>query len=79
MANQRKKDEKKSFSTKRCWNCNTHMKVNETKCPACHHKVGPANDHGVGKKPLEWKNYFLAIVAIGILCTFIWWSFLRGS
>lgn len=72
-------DLKKSYNTKRCWNCNTHMKLPLVKCPSCNHKVGPVNEHGVGMKPVDWKNYLLSIIAISILCYFIWWAFLKGS
>jgi hypothetical protein len=64
--------------TKRCWSCNTHMKLEETRCPSCKRKVGSVNEHGVAVKPAEWLNYFLAIGATVLLAYFLWWAFVKG-
>ena len=69
----------KTYKTKRCWSCNTHMQLREDRCPSCGRQVGSVNEHGVARKPVEWKNYLLCAVAIGILVYFVWWAFLKGS
>ena len=74
-----KSDFRKSFNTKRCWSCNTHMKLHEDRCPSCGRKVGEVNEHGVARKPVEWINYMLSFIAFAALCYFIWWAFLKGS
>jgi len=79
MEKKDKSDLIKSHRTKRCWSCNTHMQLDLYRCPSCGTRVGDVNEHGVARKPVEWKNYLLAIVAFGILCYFLWSSFLKGS
>jgi hypothetical protein len=80
MARKPRKTAKDSLNvkTKRCWSCNTHMKLGETHCPFCKRKVGKINEHGVAVKPTEWLNYFLAIAGTVVLVYFIWWAFVRG-
>jgi len=66
-----------SQSTKRCWSCNTYMQLHIDRCPSCKTKVGDINEHGVARKPIEWKNYILGIAASAAFCYFIWWAFLK--
>lgn len=74
----RKKDLIRAQKTKRCWSCNTHMKLEDTHCPSCKRKVGSVNEHGVAVRPAAWGNYILAIGATAGLVYFIWWAFLKG-
>ena len=73
-----KSDLIKSYSTKRCWSCNTHMKLDVEKCPSCGSKVGDCNEHGMAEKPVEWLNYVISFIAIIVFCYFIWWAFIKG-
>ena len=78
MAKKNNGNRKIKFNTKRCWSCNTHMQVNVDRCPSCGRKVGDINPHGVGKKPIDWKNYILSLGAAAVLVYFIWWGFFKG-
>lgn len=64
--------------TKRCYNCNTHLKLTDDKCTSCGSKVGAINEHGVARKPLDVMGYIMAAVALVALFGFLWWAFIRG-
>ena len=64
-------------NTKRCWSCNTHMQLRYDRCPDCKVKVGKVNEHGVARKPVDWKNYFLGIAGAVAFGVFVWWAFIR--
>ena len=75
----KKADFTKQYSTKRCWSCNTHMKLHEKNCPSCKTKVGDVNEHGVAERPVRWANYLLSFITACILGYFIWWAFIRSG
>ena len=64
-------------STKRCWNCNTHLDLKIDRCTYCKAKVLEVNEHGVAKKPFDWKGYIMTLVATTALVSFMWWAFFR--
>ncbi|OQX21040.1 MAG: hypothetical protein BWK80_34655 [Desulfobacteraceae bacterium IS3] len=61
--------------TKRCPYCSAKIKVEETICFSCKHKVGPPNEHGVAEKPTDWLSYIIATIACGGFVYFIIWLF----
>jgi hypothetical protein len=67
----------KSYRTKRCPNCNTNLAVTAIRCDGCGRTVGEVNEHGIAKKPFDWKGYLMAVIAVGAFCVFVWWAFLR--
>lgn len=67
----------KSYRTKRCPYCNAHLDLKVSRCNDCGRAVGEVNEHGMAKKPFDYKAYIMAIIAVGAFCGFIWWAFLR--
>ena len=62
-------------STKRCPECYTYVSLRTTKCPACNAKLGVVENHGMAKRPTDWKSYGVAFLALMILGIYIWWAF----
>lgn len=62
----------KTFSTKKCYECLTHIPLAATVCNVCKSKVGEVDRNGIAKKPIDWKAYLGFIVAAGLLAGFIW-------
>jgi hypothetical protein len=59
------------FSTKKCWECFTHLPLNATVCNVCKKKVGKVNRYGIAQKPTDWKAYTIAGIALFLLIAFI--------
>jgi hypothetical protein len=64
------------FSTKKCWECFTHLPLNATVCNVCKKKVGKVNKFGIAEKPTDWKAYVICGFAFLLLFIFIWKVFL---
>jgi len=71
MALDREKGEKR-FSTKKCYECFEHMKLDAVECPACKSRVGPVDRNGIAKKPVDWTSYVVFLVAFVVLVLFVW-------
>ena len=65
------------FSTKKCYECFTHLALNATVCNVCKKKVGKVNRHGIAEKPTDWKAYIIAGIAMFLLIGFFWKVFLQ--
>lgn len=65
----------KKYVSKKCHQCLTYMKLEETKCPSCGAKVGPVDEFGIGKKYTNYWSYISAIIAIGGAAYYFWWVF----
>ncbi|MBI9076407.1 MAG: hypothetical protein JEZ02_13445 [Desulfatibacillum sp.] len=66
MTTQGSQTSAKIFS-KKCPYCSTILTLADTKCHACHRKVGDPDKHGIAIIPGKWKAYVWFAVAIGIL------------
>ncbi len=66
-----------TFSTKKCYECFTHLPLNATVCNVCKKKVGRVNRHGIAEKPTDWKAYIISGIAFLFLIAFIWKVFLK--
>jgi len=67
------KDEKiKNYSTKKCYECLTHIPINATVCNICKAKVGKVNKIGMAEKPVDVKAYLGFFIAAGALAYFVW-------
>ena len=64
-----------TFSTKKCYECFTHLPLDAEVCPSCKKKVGKANKIGVAEKPTDWKGYFICLLIWIGLGIFIWKGF----
>ena len=76
MARDQEKGEKK-FSTKKCYECFEHMKLDAIECPFCKSRVGPVDRDGIAKKPVDWISYVVFLVALAALALFVWKVFLN--
>jgi len=65
------------FSTKKCWECFTHLPLNAAVCNVCKKKVGKVNRYGIAEKPTDWKAYIIAGFAILLLVAFVVKVFLK--
>lgn len=63
--------------TKKCPYCSVTLGLDDTVCFSCKKKVGKSNEHGIAKKPFDWKGYLLSIISIVGLAYFIWFAFLK--
>ena len=67
------KNEKiRGYSTKKCYECLTHIPIDATVCNICNAKVGKVNRIGMAEKPVDVKAYVGFIIAAGALVFFIW-------
>lgn len=62
------------FTTKKCYECFTHVKLNAEVCPSCKSKLGEVNEIGLAKKPTNWKAYIICLLVWIGLGVFIWLS-----
>lgn len=67
----------KTFTIKKCPYCYTHLAVNAKRCDSCHHKVGAVESTGWAKKPVDWKAYLVAAVAVAVFLSYFWWAFMK--
>jgi hypothetical protein len=65
------------FSTKKCYECFTHLSLNATECYACKKKVGKVDRNGIAEKPTDFKSYFVFALAFAALAAFLWKAFLK--
>jgi hypothetical protein len=68
----------RSYRTKRCPHCSTHLELQAAICQGCGRRVGEVNEHGIAKKPFDWKGYLMAVLAVGAFAGFVWWAFTRS-
>lgn len=66
---------KMEYTTKKCPDCYVHLPLNAKVCHACQAKVGDVDKLGFGEKPVDWKGYAAAAIAITIFAIFVWWGF----
>ena len=66
---------KSEYTTKKCPDCYVHLPLNAKVCHSCQAKVGDVDELGFGEKPVDWKGYVAAIIAITIFAIFVWWGF----
>ena len=69
--------ETKTFSTKKCPYCSTHLIPSAQVCTYCKKKVGPINKHGIADKPTDWKAYTACSISWFALFIYFWmlgWS-----
>ena len=64
-----------SFSTKKCYECFTHLPLDAEVCPSCKKKVGEVNKIGIATKPTDWKGYVICLLIWIGLGIFIWKGF----
>lgn len=64
-----------SFSTKKCYECFTHLPLKAEVCHVCKKKVGKVLKTGLAEKPTDWKAYAISIILWVGLGIFIWKSF----
>lgn len=65
--------------TKKCWNCYVRVKLDEDECFACKKKLGPADEHGIAKKPTDWLGYIITTIAIVSALGYAYWLFFVKS
>ncbi len=70
-------NKKKIFATKKCPYCSTYVKIDADRCDACKRRIGPANQYGVAKKPVNVVSYLVAIAAIAAVVGYFVWAFGR--
>lgn len=69
----------KKYTTKKCYNCLTHLPMDAVVCQACKKKVGKVNDNGIAAKPFDWKAYLAFLIALAALIGFIWKVFIDSG
>lgn len=67
----------KKYTTKKCPYCATYVKYDAIRCDSCNRKIGPANEFGIAKKPLNIGSYIVAIGAVAALVVYLVWAFGR--
>ncbi|MFH1980478.1 MAG: hypothetical protein ABIL58_01415 [Pseudomonadota bacterium] len=68
-----KKPGKMTHANKRCPFCGAYLKPTVARCDSCRRKVGPPDRHGTAKKPVDWRAYVSAFVAVGAFCYFLYY------
>jgi predicted amidophosphoribosyltransferase len=71
------KQKKIEYTTKKCPDCYAHLPLNVKVCHACQAKVGDVDKLGFAEKPVDWKGYVAAAIAIIVFTAFMWWGFFR--
>ena len=66
---------KSEYTTKKCPDCYAHLPLNAKVCHYCQAKIGDVDELGFGEKPVDWKGYVAALIAITIFAVFVWWGF----
>ena len=61
--------------TKKCPYCSTYVKLNADRCDACNRRIGPSSPYGVARKPVNFKSYLIAILAVAVLAAYLVWAF----
>ena len=64
-----------TFSTKKCYECFTHLPLDAEVCPSCKRKVGKVDKIGIAAKPTDWKGYIICLLIWIGLAIFIWKGF----
>jgi len=67
-----KKEKLRNYSTKKCYECLSHIPLNATECNICKAKVGKVNRIGMAEKPVDVKAYLGFVIAAAALAVFIW-------
>jgi hypothetical protein len=70
------KDDEFVHATKRCPECFTYVELETTKCPKCKTRLGKVQKHGMAKRTIDWKSYFIFLAALLGFAAYIWWAFL---
>jgi RNA polymerase subunit RPABC4/transcription elongation factor Spt4 len=73
-------DEKKikRYTTKKCYECFTHVRLDAEVCPSCKSKLGKINAIGLAEKPTNWTAYIICLVVWVGLAVFFWKSLAGG-
>ncbi len=77
MGKVKKEAETFKFSTKKCYECFTHLPLHATECYACKKKVGKVDRNGIAEKPADVKSYVVFALAFAALVVFLWKVFLK--
>ena len=77
MAKVKKGKDPIQFSTKKCYECFTHLPLDATVCHSCKAKVGPVDRNGIAQKPTDMKSYVIFVLALAALIAFFWKAFLQ--
>ena len=67
--------EGKKHLVKRCPECLEYLDLEAKVCHVCNQKVGPPNEHGMAKKPVNWLSYLISIAAIAGFALYMYWLF----
>jgi hypothetical protein len=68
------------YSTKKCPECLTQIKLEETRCPNCNARVSEMDEKtGMAKRPFNWSAYGVSLLAWIALAVFIWVVFLKDK
>jgi predicted amidophosphoribosyltransferase len=65
----------KLHPSKKCPECFAYIPLRAEVCPMCQARVGQVDRHGRAKRPLDWKAYLAAAVAIAAFFIYCWWAF----
>ncbi|MDX2499075.1 MAG: hypothetical protein QNL14_01020 [Deltaproteobacteria bacterium] len=65
------------YTTKKCPDCYAHLPLSAKACHACQAKVGDVDKLGFAEKPVDWKGYAAAAIAIIVFAVFMWWGFIQ--
>jgi hypothetical protein len=66
-----------TFRTKRCADCSTELPLTAVRCTGCGRRVGPVDQQGRAKKPIDWTAYGICLLAWVAFGLFVWWAFLK--
>ena len=66
-----------TYSTKKCYECFSHLPLNATVCTTCKKKVGPVDRNGLAQKPTDWKAYIIFGISFAVLVGFLIKAFTR--
>ena len=67
-----KQSGKPQHAIKKCPFCGTYLKREVIRCDGCQRRVGPPDRNGTAQKPVDWRAYISALVAVGAFCYFIY-------
>ena len=61
--------------TKKCPECFDHVSLDEEISPSCKAILGKVKESGLADRPINWKAYFICILAWLVLAIYVKWAF----
>ena len=68
---------KHTFAYKKCYECLNEIQLDARVCFSCGQKLGPVDKNGIAKRPIDWRAYGVALLAVLCFGYYMWWAFFQ--